>query len=175
MVYVALLRAINTGNRRIKMADLRSLYEDLGYVDVATYIASGNVIFDSPSPPLAADLESAFSQRFGFDSEVFLRSAADVSSIIDAVPWMSDGAVVEVSFLEREPCDAQVRELEMTSVEPEKLAVIGREVFFLRGLGRGAPTIHKESTSMKVLGMAMTRRGLSTVDQIYFKHVIPRI
>ena len=175
MVYIAFLRAINTGNRRIKMADLRSLYEDLGYADVATYIATGNVIFNSPSPPLPKDLESAFSERFGFDSEVFLRGAADIRSVVEAVPWKHDDAVVEVSFLERDPDDVLARELEMTAVEPEQIAVIGREIFFLRGLGRGVATMHKESTSMKILAMKMTRRGLSTVRQIYSRHVLPRV
>jgi uncharacterized protein (DUF1697 family) len=157
------------------MADLRSVYEDLGYSDVATYIATGNVIFDAPSPPPISELESSFDDRFGFTSKVFLRSADDVRSIVHAVPWKSDDAVVEVSFLEREPEVMQARALEATAVEPEQLAVVEREVFFLRGLGRGVPTIHKESTSMKMLGMEMTRRGMVTVQQIHTRYVLPRV
>ena len=175
VLYVAFLRAINTGNRRIKMVDLRATYEDMGYSDVASYIATGNVIFDAPSPPLPADLEAPFFERFGFPSEVFLRSADDVSSIVEAVPWKSDDAVVDVSLLDREPAVAEARALEATAVDPEELAVIGREVFFLRGLGRGVPTIHKESTSVNILGMKMTRRGMATIRQIHTRYVLPRV
>jgi len=175
VLYVALLRAINTGNRRIKMVDLRAIYESMGYADVATYIATGNVIFDAPSPPLVAELEDRFLERFGFASEVFLRTAFDIRSIVEAVPWTGDDDVVEVSFLEREPQSAQARALEATATEPEVLVVAGREVFFLRGLGRGVATIHKESTSMRILDMKMTRRGVSTIKQIDARYVQPRM
>ena len=175
MLYVAFLRAINTTNRRIKMADLRAVYEELGYAGVATHIASGNVIFDAPSPPPALELEAAFHDRFAFVSEVFLRSSADMCSIIEAVPWKGENDVVEVSFLEREPESPSVRELEASAVDPEALAVTGREVFFLRGLGRGVPTIHKESTSVSILGMKMTRRGMATIRQVHTRYVLPRV
>lgn len=173
MQYVAFLRAINTGNRRLKMADLRSVYDELGYTGVATHIATGNVIFDSPSPPPAPELEAAFHERFGFAAEVFLRAAEDVHSIIAAVPWNGDDDVVEVSFLERDPDPSHVRDLVATAVGPEELMVAGREVFFLRGLGRAVPTIHKESTSMRILGMKMTRRGMRTVQQIADRYLVP--
>jgi uncharacterized protein (DUF1697 family) len=87
MRYVAFLRAINTGNRRIKMVDLRALYEDLGYSDVDTYIASGNVVFDAPSPPPPREPEASLAERFGFAFEVFLRSGEDLRSIVEDVPW----------------------------------------------------------------------------------------
>ncbi len=174
MLYVAFLRAINTGNRRIKMVDLRSLYGDLGFSDVATYIATGNVIFDAPSPPPLALLEQPFEDRFGFASEVFLRTAAQVESLIGRNPWTdADAVVVEVSFLEHEPEGAPSRTLEATAVAPEQLLVDGTEVLFLRGLGRGVPTIHKEATSLKVLGMKMTRRSMATVHRIHDRYLIP--
>jgi len=157
------------------MADLRSVYQELGYTGVATHIATGNVIFEAPSPPPVPELEAAFQERFGFAAEVFLRGAEDVRSMIAAVPWTGDDDVVEVSFLEREPDLSHARELEATSVGPEELVVAGREVFFLRGLGRGVPTIHKESTSMRILGMKMTRRGLSTLNQIDVRYLQPRM
>ncbi|MEN8238395.1 MAG: DUF1697 domain-containing protein [Actinomycetota bacterium] len=174
MQYVAFLRAINTGNRRIKMADLRTVYEGLGYDDVATHIATGNVIFESSTTPPLSELESMFEQRFGFHSEVFLRDAPSVKAILDSVPWRAEDDVVEVSFLERTPDPSAARALEATAVEPEQLLVRDREVLFLRGLGRGVPTIHNEATSVQVLGMKMTRRGMATVRQIHAKYLLPR-
>lgn len=174
VLYVAFLRAINTGNRRIKMADLRSTYEDQGFSDVETYIATGNVIFDAPSPPLTLELESSLRDRFGFTSEVFLRTGEDVSAIVAAVPWKAETDLVEVSLLEYEPEASSARTLEATAVDPEALAVVGREVFFLRGLGRGAPTTHKESVSVKILGMKMTRRTMATMRHIHTRYVLSR-
>jgi uncharacterized protein (DUF1697 family) len=165
-MYVAFLRAINTGKRRIRMADLRNLYKEMGFSDVATHIATGNVIFSSPSTPPLSFLESQFEQHFGFMSEVFLRSAEEVHAIVAAVPWTGEGDLVEVSLLEGEPAPSSARVLEGTAVEPENLVVSGREVYFLRGLGKGAPTVHKESVTASLLGMRTTRRTMATVRQI---------
>jgi uncharacterized protein (DUF1697 family) len=174
-LYVGFLRAINTGKRRIKMADLRSVYEDLGYTDVATHIASGNVIFEAASSPGSPGLERAFEERFGFTSEVFLRRSDEIATIIESVVWTPDDEPVEVSFLEYTPDASDARALEATAVEPERLWVVGREVFFLRGRGRGIPTVHKEATSMRILQMKMTRRTMATVTQIHEKHILPRL
>lgn len=170
MRYVAFLRAINTGNRRIKMADLRDVYASLGYPEAATYIATGNVIFDSDHVPDIGRLEEAFEARFGFASEVFLRNEEEIATLLESVPWTSDRGVAEVSFLEFDTDRDAARALEATAVEPEALRVLDREVLFLRE-GGGAPTMHKESTSMKILGMKMTRRGIATVRKIYDKHL----
>ncbi len=166
MRYVAFLRAINTGNRRIKMVDLRRVFCDVGFENVATHLASGNVIFDCPSPPLPGDLGQIVEQGVGFHSQVFLRTAGEVRSVLERVPWTDDGDVVEVSFLEREPEPSAARKLEATAQEPEQLVVSGAELYFLR-TARGAPTVHKEPTATKILQMNTTRRGISTVEQIY--------
>ncbi len=86
MLYVAFLRAINVGNRRLKMDLLRAVFVDSGLENVATYIASGNVIFEAAAPPLPGDLADAFERRVGFRSEVFLRNSDEVQVVIDHVP-----------------------------------------------------------------------------------------
>ena len=152
------------------MADLREMYISLGYHDPATYIATGNVIFDSESSPDVARLEQAFEARFGFASEVFLRDEEEIATLLKCVPWASDEGVAEVSFLEFNADEDAARTLEATALEPEALLVLDREVLFLRE-GGGMPTTHKESTSMKLLGMKMTRRGLATVRKIHDKYL----
>lgn len=166
MRYVAFLRAINTGNRRIKMEDLRSVYANLGYADVATYLASGNVIFTAQDAPDIRQLEAAFAEKFGFHSEVFLRSAAEIATLLDCIPWTAADGVVEVSFLMTVPEPEVARALEATAVDPEALVVVDSEVLFLRK-GKGIQTVHKESTSVRILEMQMTRRGLATVKGIH--------
>ncbi len=166
MRFVAFLRAINTGNRRIKMMELRDVFSYAGFEHVETYIASGNVIFEAGSPPDVGRIEKAIRDGVGFDSRAFVRSASEVRSVLERVPWKHAGAVVDVSFLEQSPEDRLARDLEATAVLPEELAVRGAEVYFLRA-SRGGQTTHKEQVVAKTLHMNTTRRGLRTVDQIH--------
>ncbi len=156
----------------MKMAELARVFENCGYADVSTHIASGNVIFDSVSPPDVEQIESAFEDCFKFRSEVFLRDRDQICSILKRVPWTRDDGVIEVSFLERQPTPEAATSLEATAVHPEGLAVSGSEVFFLR-VGKEVPTTHKESTSMRILAMKMTRRGLVTVTKIHDRFLLP--
>lgn len=165
MQYVAFLRAINVVNRRLKMDTLQALYVEMGFEDVGTYIASGNVIFESHSPPLVHDLESRFNSRYGFASQVFVRTAAQVHEILAVNPWPQDLSLVDVSFLEGVPDQPAARMLEDAVKAPESLVVVGSEVFFLREK-RGKPTVHNESATGAGLGMATTRRGMPTIDKI---------
>lgn len=93
--YVALVRGINVGGRnKVPMAELRTCLTEAGYLDVRTYIQSGNVAFDSPvtttAPQHAAQLEheveSLIEQRFGIAVPVVVRSRAQVGAVIADAP-----------------------------------------------------------------------------------------
>lgn len=142
------------------------MYTDLGYDEVSSFIASGNVVLTSNDPPDVKQLEEAFERRFGFDSEVFLRDSTEVTALLERVPWGDTDGVVEVSFLSGVPDPAAARALEATAVAPEALVVTQAEVLFLRA-GKGIETTHKESTSMRMLDMTMTRRGMATVRKMH--------
>lgn len=163
--YVVFLRAINTGRRRVRMADLRDAFSAAGFADVQTHLASGNLILTSPERPSHRMIESVVLDRFGFESEAFIRSGGEIRRIIAACPWDDQRQLVEVSFLERSPDPAAARALEATAAPPEGLVVAGSEVFFLRE-GKGIETTHKEATTERVLGMRTTRRGMATVRAI---------
>ena len=170
MRYAIFLRAINVGNRRIKMADLRSAFVDAGYEDVATHLASGNVIVTSATRPAEAAVCDVVADRFGFESEAFARSRSEVRSILDRIPWNPETATIEVSFLDTMPCQVAARDLEATAVPPEALLVSEHEVFFRR-VGGGAETVHKEETTVRMLGAVTTRRGLRTVQGLYARYL----
>ncbi|MEE8457656.1 MAG: DUF1697 domain-containing protein, partial [Acidimicrobiia bacterium] len=129
-------------------------------------------IFDSDAAPDIDEIEAAFADEFMFQSEVFLRDRDQIRSVLDRVPWTRDDGVIEVSFLERPPVPEAAASLEATAVHPEWLAVSGSEVFFLR-VAKEIPTTHKESTSMRILGMKMTGRGLATVTNINDRFLRP--
>ena len=88
--YLALLRGINVGgNNLIPMADLRACVVDLGATEVATYIQSGNVIFDGGARDAVAwseRLERGLSDRFGYAATVVVRSHIDLRSIVADAP-----------------------------------------------------------------------------------------
>jgi uncharacterized protein (DUF1697 family) len=94
--YAALLRGINVGGKAlIPMSDLRECVTEVGHARVSTYIASGNVIFEAPrrsAAALEAELERAIEQRFQLDVKVFVRTAAQLQAVADAVPknWIGN-------------------------------------------------------------------------------------
>jgi uncharacterized protein (DUF1697 family) len=93
MRYVALLRGINVGgNRKVPMADLRALFEILGFQDVMTYINSGNVVFSSANRPHREAIESALLDRYGFAIDTLILTADEVRTIAEAIPaeWTND-------------------------------------------------------------------------------------
>jgi uncharacterized protein (DUF1697 family) len=166
--FAVFLRAINTGRRRIKMADLAAAYRDAGYEDVATFLASGNVVLSSPDRPGPAALSKIVSDAFGFESEAFVRTGAELASVVERNPWSEPGALVEVSFIEHIPEPRTAKALESVVKPPAGLVVSGREVFHLRE-GKGIDPAHKETTTAKMLGQVTTRRGLRTVREMHLR------
>jgi uncharacterized protein (DUF1697 family) len=88
--YVALLRGINVGgNHPVPMAGLREAFADLGATDVATYIQSGNVLFDGgddgPDTWLSR-LEATLAVRFDYHARVALRSHEELRAIVKSAP-----------------------------------------------------------------------------------------
>ncbi|WP_018180792.1 DUF1697 domain-containing protein [Jongsikchunia kroppenstedtii] len=87
--YVGLLRGINVGGVRIKMADLRDSMTALGYSDVKTVLASGNIVFESrkKAATVTTELESALGERFGYGARVLIVTTEQLQSVVDAYPF----------------------------------------------------------------------------------------
>lgn len=85
-VWVAFLRAVNVGKRQMKMAELKTLCEELGYAGIKTILASGNVRFECPHDP-KAELEAAIEKRWGWFSEAVMRSGAEIEAMQAAEPF----------------------------------------------------------------------------------------
>jgi uncharacterized protein (DUF1697 family) len=103
--HVALLRGINVGGRnKVPMADLREVVTSLGHTGVATYIQSGNVLFSTASTSiaeLAAALESAIADRFGFWASVVVVSRDELAEVLRVNPYPGEPnpKLVHVVFL----------------------------------------------------------------------------
>jgi uncharacterized protein (DUF1697 family) len=103
--YLALLRGINVGGKNlVKMADLRAAFESMGFDDVATYIASGNVLFRAPRQKreaLAAEIESELTSGFGTELKVVLLTEPHLRSVVEGAPrgFGGDSHLSDVVFV----------------------------------------------------------------------------
>jgi uncharacterized protein (DUF1697 family) len=85
-VWVAFLRAVNVGKRQMKMAELKALCEELGYGNIKTILASGNVRFESRKNP-EEELEAAIERRWGWFSEAVMRSGPEIEAMLASKPF----------------------------------------------------------------------------------------
>lgn len=130
---IALLRGINLGSHnRIAMPALREHLTERGYEDVRTVVASGNVVLGADVKPaqLERDLQATIADAFGVDTPVIVRTARQMAAVVSGNPFPDGGGKeLHVLFLaSRCPAEA-ARALEALDLEPEWLAVRGREVY----------------------------------------------
>src|ERR1700709_15364 len=106
MKYVALLRGINVGgNNILKMTDLKSAFEAIGFGDVRTYINSGNILFSSPidsESEIVRSIERCIKDNFDLDIPIVIRSQSEIAEVVGKIPenWVNDQAMrTDVIFL----------------------------------------------------------------------------
>ncbi len=165
---VALLRGVNVGGaHKMPMARLRSVCEGLGFQRVATFIQSGNVVFEADDAGAAAEcLESAVEREFGFRAAVITRSAEELRELVEGKPFSHrDGARVIVTFLKIDPGERIWEAVRTLAAGPEEIEIHGREivVYFPDGQGKSKfPMVKIE----RVLGCATTSRNWNTVEKL---------
>lgn len=137
--YIAFLRGINLGNRRLKMDHLAARFAELKFAEVATFIASGNVIFSSRSgagAKLEAQIEQHLHASLGYEVDTFVRTRAAVAAVAALRPFakadMADPAnTMHVGFLKTALGAAQHRGLEACRSNTDEFRVEGREYYWL--------------------------------------------
>ncbi len=175
--YVAFLRGMNLGNRRIKNEELRAEFEQLGFEDVATFRASGNVIFgaggNESEAKLTARIEAGLGEGLGYEVTVFLRSVEEVAAIaayqlFDAKALKASKGKLQVSFLLKKPSAATQKKVLALSTNDDQLTIEGRELYWLPSGG-----ISESSLDLKAMEAAVgldTRRTMGTIEQIAAKY-----
>jgi uncharacterized protein (DUF1697 family) len=167
--YVALLRAVNVGGTgALPMARLKSMCLDAGFTRVETYIASGNVVFDSKATAkrVKAELESRLHARARKPVGVMVRTAAEMAGVLKANPFRAaEPRYTYVVFLDaRPPRDALEHAV---GVNDERMALGKREIFihYANGMGRSrlripaakAGTARNMNTVARLAELAATR------------------
>lgn len=168
--YFAFLRAVNVGKRRIKMDKLKSTFEALGFENVRTFIASGNVIFESgeSAESLKNKIETQLEQVFGFEIVIFLRTESELNDIIQSNPFEvedSSKKIIYISFLNKEPDSETRAKLSEIQNDYYSFRVIDKELFTLRILHEESD-IFSNNLIEKILKVPATTRNLNTLERI---------
>jgi uncharacterized protein (DUF1697 family) len=175
--YVAFLRAINVGGHTVKMDHLRGCFEALGFSNVETFIASGNVVFDSPArntKALERKIEVSLLKSLGYAVSTFIRSTAELATIARYQPFAdakleAAGHRLYVGFMAASPADAAKKKLLSLATEVDDFHVNGNEVYWL------CRTKFSESEFSggrleKILGLPATLRNSTTVRKLAAKY-----
>ncbi len=148
------------------MDRLRAIVEGAGFENVATYIASGNVIFEAvASDDIPDRLARALSDGLGFDVPVYLRTAIEMVDVADLRPFGEEEDNLEISFLPVVPDPGDVERLLAATAGNDRLTVVGREVYWSH-VGPRSESTHSEARVMRTLGMQTTQRSATTVRRI---------
>jgi uncharacterized protein (DUF1697 family) len=177
--YIALLRAINVGGHVVKMEDLRRHFADLGVANVATFIASGNVIFDTPETDAAAlerRIERHLRDALGYAVATFLRTPAELAAVAqyqpfpDVVPEGEGGLFV--SFLPMPPGEQGRHKVAALCAPTDDFAIHERELYWLCRT-RISDSRVSGALLEKTLGLPATLRNVTTVRKLAAKYPPP--
>ncbi|HEX8745351.1 MAG TPA: DUF1697 domain-containing protein [Thermoleophilaceae bacterium] len=168
--HVALLRGINLGSRnRVSMPELRELLEGHGYGDVETLVQSGNVVLTSRLSParLERELQRQIADGLGVDTPVIVRTRDELARVVEADPFGSvadNPKLYQVTFLAEEPPADVARELAELDVAPERIELIGRELYTWHPDGIQRSKVDRLRTSKRL--PTGTARNWNTVTKL---------
>ena len=176
--YFAFLRGINVGGHRIKMDRLRELVEALGFEEVETFIASGNVIFSSPSHDVDAmegQIADHLHAALGYGVVTRIRSQSELEGIAvfeSKGPAPADQSVYVI--LLPEPADVDLRQdLDALSTDTDRFEFSGREAYWLiRGKLSESPLFSMGLAKMTG-GASTTMRNMTTLRRLLAKYPAP--
>ncbi|MCX4814697.1 DUF1697 domain-containing protein [Streptomyces sp. NBC_01239] len=172
--YAALLRGINVGgNRKLPMADLRTLLEGLGLDGVRTYLQSGQAVFTSghgDEESLAADIARAIEERFGFTVDVVVRDHAYLAAIVADCPFPAaelEGKQLHVTYYSVPLADDRFAGLDQAAFLPEEFRLGDRALYLYAPDGLGRSKLAAELSRPRLnKGVVATTRNWNTVVKL---------
>lgn len=174
--YVAFLRGMNLGGRRIRNEELCAEFEALGLTDVACFRASGNVVFaseESDEATLTVHIEAGLGEALGYAVPIFLRDDVKLRAIaahepFDPAALAASKGKLQVAFLPRAPSGSGSKEALALTTDEDRLAIDGRELYWLPSGG-----ISESKLDLKALEAGLgpwTMRTMGTIEQVVAKH-----
>jgi uncharacterized protein (DUF1697 family) len=171
--YVAFLRGINLGKRTIKMEELRKSFESLGFTQVKTVLASGNVLFESVEKDpykLAGMIEEKLQDRFGFAVGTIVWPIEKIKQLIDANPFknirITPDMRLYVTFLTGEP-EGKIK-IPYASAEGDFkiLTIINNAVCSVLTISPTRKTVDLMAILEKEYGKKVTTRNWNTIQKL---------
>jgi len=171
--HIAFLRGINVGgNNIIKMVDLKACFEEIGFINVVTYIQSGNVLFDineTDQLKLIKKIEKTLSERFGYSSKVVVLSQQTLNLLVNAAPEgfgvYPDEYRYDVIFL-KQPLTSEEALSKIKTKEGVDFVTAGNGVLYFSRLS----AMSGQSQMTKMIGTAiykeMTIRNWNTTTRL---------
>ena len=175
--YIAFLRAINVGGHNVvKMDFLRRLFESLGFSKVETFIASGNVVFETTSKnaqALERKIENTLREALGYEVATFIRTGAELAAVASYEPFsqsdLDGAAALNIAFLADGLDDESSQKLMTLRTDVDDFRIHGREVYWLCRKRQGGSKISNAALE-KALGRKSTLRGANTVRKMAAKY-----
>lgn len=171
--YIALLRGINvSGQKLIKMTELKELFEKQGFQNVLTYIQSGNVIFyskEKSSDKIKKIISNSIKQEFGFDVGVLVITPDIIEYVLKNNPFIKKKKEVDklyVTFLSEQPSAANVKKLNSTNYSPEEYIINGKLVYLYVPNGYGKTKLNNNLFENK-LKVEATTRNWKTINKLW--------
>lgn len=170
--YIALLRGINvSGQKKIKMADLRDLLESEGLKNVRTYIQSGNVIFESreTAKALQEQIKSIIAKQYGFEVPILIRTPEEITQIIENNPFMDDESKdptrTYFTILSGTPEAELVSKVQEKKYASEEVVFGEHVIYFHSPLGYGDAKMNNNFFEKK-LKVSATTRNWKTLNKL---------
>lgn len=172
--YAAFLRAINVGNRIVKMEVLKRIFDSFSIDDVETFITSGNVLFRSSNAKVRSmeeQFEAGLKKALLYEVPVFVRSAAEIKKILLRDPFRNsrtDSIQTYVTLLRDKPSKSLIESLYSYRSNVDEFEVDGRELYLLVRKNEGKSLVTNMLIEKK-LKMAGTTRNMNTIARIHEK------
>jgi uncharacterized protein (DUF1697 family) len=166
--YALLLRGVNVGTKNsLPMAELRSMLEKIGCVDVETYVQSGNAVLSTKlgAAALTKGIEKALERTMGRPIATTLRTQGQLAAIVDAKPFgavAANPAYLCVTFLSDPPTKAEVAPLHAQDFKPELFYIKGTEIYTWHPSGQARSPLAAALGKLPLRG-AVTTRNWNTV------------
>lgn len=171
--YIALLRGINvSGQKLIKMNDLKKLLEDQGFQDVQTYIQSGNVIFSSPEKSIDMIkniISNSIKKQFGFDVGVLVITSDNINYVMNNNPFIKKTNEIDklyVTFLSELPSEENIKKLNSIDYSPEEYIIKVKVVYLHVPNGYGKTKLNNNLFENK-LKVEATTRNWKTINKLW--------
>jgi uncharacterized protein (DUF1697 family) len=172
--FISMLRGINVGGqKRLRMETLRGLYEELGFINVRTYVQSGNVVFDSSAikrSELVGKIEAHLQNNLDYHVDIFIRQADDMQRILSCNPFLmdriEDPSKCLVTFYYQAPSETVLSKLIAPAGITDEFALSDMEAYIFCPIGYGKTKLSNSFFERK-LGIPVTTRNWNTVNALY--------